>query len=277
MAFLLNHLIAEAVRYQGMDAFDIREATGGSATSFIDTGLEDKYGDDELKDGSIIVLRTAAQLAPMGEFSRISAWSEGTTLAAISTLGGSIASGDTCMIVSPEYPLRLLIELANDALRDCGEVSYQDDSTTTVADHKEYTLSAEYKNLIDVYVQGNKDDADINEWIRISRDDWYIEPSFGNTDTRIVFRDAFEAGYKLRFVYNGFHPEVKAYNSPISESIPKPLIVLMLADKIMQWYGVTNENSNYANKISAELERAKAMYPLRKEKKSSKFFTYRRL
>jgi hypothetical protein len=58
--------------------------------------------------------------------------------------------------------------------------------------------------------------------------------------------------------------------------IPFPLAVITLADKIMSWYGITAENQNAANRIISELEGAKRMYPIRRLKKDSRFFTLRK-
>jgi hypothetical protein len=272
MAFLLSDLLAEAIRYQGTDAFDIRIATGGSSTTIEDTLLEDKYEDESLNGGTIFVVRTESGLPPQGEFSQITNYSDADTLITFNELTDSIVAGDTVMIVTPEYPLPILIEEANDALRDCGEVSNVDILTTTVADITEYSLPPTCKNLIDVYYQAETDEDNNNMWDRI--DGWRIIPSEGNVPATIVFKSAFEAGHLLMFVYNGFHPVVSVYNSPISEAIPRPVVVLMLADKIMQWYGVNDYNRNYANKILDELAKAKAQYPVRREKKSTSFFTF---
>jgi hypothetical protein len=273
MAYLLNQLIRDAMRYQGADAFDIRIATGGSTTTMEDTAFEDKYGDDELKDGTLLVVRTALGLAPEGEFSRISGYVESTGIATFTpALTGSIASGDTCMIISPEYPVRLLIELANDALRDCGEVTFTDSSTTTVAGQMEYELNPAFKRLVNVYYQAKLDDADDNQWTRV--DGYKVIPSQGNVPAIIVFPNGFPDGHLLMFIYNGMHPVVSAYNSPINEAINPTLASLMLADKIIQWYGVTEENDNQANKINAELERATMLYPIRKIRPTTKFLTW---
>lgn len=273
MAYLLSNLIADAVRYQGIDAFDIRVATGGSSTTILeDTTLEDKYGDDDLKEGSVVVLRTASSIPPIGEFSRISAYSEEDMQATIVALTAPILSGSTCMIISSDYPLRVLIELANDALRDCGEINYIDTNTVTVEGALEYTLTSSWKHLVQVHYQDFLSDIDANNWIPVR---WKrIIPSSANVDATIEFYDAFPAGHSLQFVYNGIHPTVSVYNSPIDESISPSLISLMLADKIMQWFGVTDENRNYANKIIDELRTARLNYPVARLKRKDKFLVW---
>jgi hypothetical protein len=259
------------VRYQGTDAYDIRIATGGSASTFIDTNLLDKYGDDELLDGSLIVLRTSSGLSPQGEFARIMGYLETGTIATFdANLSFGISTGNTCMLISPEYPLRVLIEQANDALRDCGEVTSVDLSTVTVADVTEYALPAGFKNLLSVDFQTENTTTSINGWVPIT--DYYIVPSSANTNATLVFSAPFDAGYILRLTYNGFHPQLSVFNSPINEMIAPPLITLRLADKIMQWHGVTNENSNYANKILSELMTAQQIYPVRKLQHKTKFW-----
>lgn len=268
----LSNLIRDAMKLQGIDSFDIVIATDGSTTTLIDTTLEDKYGDDELKDGSVLVVRTVAGVAPEGEFSRISAYEEGSQIVTFSSISNAIVAGNTCMLISAEYPLRVLIELANDALRDCGEISGVEVSTTTVEGATEYPLPPGFKNLVGIYLQTVLLDTDNNQWAQIKPK--RVIPSAGNVSATLVFDEEFEAGYTLQFIYNGFHPTVSVFNSPINEAIKSPLIVLMLADKIMQWHGVTDENKNFANKILAELEEAKGIYPIRREIPVDKFLTW---
>lgn len=270
MAFTLSDLIRGAIRKQGIDAFDIRIATAGSTIMFEDTTLEDKYGDDELKDGTILVTKTAAGIAPQGEFARITAYSEGAMQASFAALTDAIAAGDSCMLISPEYPLRFLIELANEAIVDCGMVSMVDENTTTVANVTEYDLAPTLKNVVAVYVQTDTD-TDDNHWKKVVG--WRVVPSDGNVATKLVFFDSFSAGYKLQIVYNAFHSRIDAYNSPINEQIPEPLVTLFLADKIMEWHGVTDENRNSANKIQSELEDAKRMFPVKRIMKTMNVLT----
>jgi hypothetical protein len=272
MAFTLSNLIKDAIKIQGVDAFDICIATGGSATTLVDATLEDKYGDNELLDGTVIVVRTTDGLAPEGEFSRISAYSEADWQATFATLTASLGVGDTCMVISPEYPLRVMIELANDVVRDCGPINAVNEDTTTVVDDTEYSLPAEAKKLIAVYVQTHDDDTNDNQWVRV--DGWRIIPSEGNTPAVIVFDSAFDAGHKLQFVYNVEHPFMSAYNSAVNEAISPKVAVLKLADKIMQWYGVTDSNRQSANKIIADLETASDAAPTKRLAKKNKFFTY---
>ena len=269
MSYTLSNLIRDAMKYQGVDAFDIRTATGGGTTQFYDTNLEDKYDEDELKDGTILVLR-ADGAAPEGEFSRISAYTESTNLATIGTLTAGISSGDTCMIISAEYPVRTLIELANDALRDCGEITYHDDtSLDTLATVTEYTLPTGVKNLKSVCVQNSNTTTGENEWSTVTG--WKIIPGLAGAADVIVFSRPFSAGYDLMLIYDRQHPDVSAYSDYISESIQPPLIALILADKIMAWHGVTDENSNYANKILSQLEDAKRRFLIRRIKPMIKY------
>ena len=275
MSYNLSNLLRDAIRMQGQDAFDIRVATGGSATTLVDTTVEDKYSEDEMNDGSIIVLRTAINLAPQDEFARISAYSEEDSKWTFSTLTASVASGDTCMLVSPEYPIRVLIELANDALLECGKVDNIDETITTTTDTIEYSLPAVAKKLVNVYLQTKLSDSDDNGWTRVQMP--RIIPSAGNVDALMQFSAPFTAGYKLQLVYSAAHPTVSAYNSAINEGIEPQLIALMLADKIMQWSGVNNSNVNYANKIQSELMEAKRAYPILRTQKKTQFATFQKV
>jgi hypothetical protein len=272
MTYILSNMIRDAMRFQGIDAFDIRTATGGSVTTFVDTTLADKYGDDELMDGFVLVLRTTDMIAPLGEFARISAYVEATQTATIATLSAAIDSGDKIMICPSDYPLNVMIELANDALRDAGEISVVSTVTDAIADAREYTLPVAYKNLVSVDYQGVNDDTDDNSWVPVSG--YEVVPSAGGADALIILPYAIEVDYHIRFKYNSFHPEVSLCSDPINESITPPLGALTLADKIMQWHGVTNENSNYANKILSELNDAKRDYPVRRLKRKPQFFTF---
>ena len=276
--FKFTDLIQRGIRYQSTDAYDIRVATGGSTTTFVDTTMEDRYGDEELKDGTLIVIRDVNSAAPEGEFARIDSYSEATnTITLDTTLSDGIGTGDTCMIILPDYPLRILKEIANDALRDMGPMFGTANTTalTTLAGITEYDLSVDYagNNVIgDVYIQTNKE-TDNNQWEKIYG--WKLQHhTEGETPVTLILDREYDAGYTIWVVGRKYHYIIGDFDDYINDMVPEQLAILTYADKLMQWHGVDDSNINYANKIQAELAEAKRMYKVVRPPIPTKFLTW---
>jgi hypothetical protein len=266
----LTHLLQKA--YRRLKVARTSTATGGTTTTIVDTKLLDYLGDsnedDILNSGTAIIVRDAggAGAAPEGEFSRISDYDDGGTIT-VSTLTAAVASGDTYMYISPDFPLLDMIEIVNDALVYLGRIPKVYSSLTTAANQTEYTLPVALKgvDLHDIEVQGILTDANDNRYAPI--EGWQITPALPGT-TGILTVPQFAAGYILRIGYPGLHPRVSTYADYISEYIHPELATCAVAAHALQWYnsqrsGADDYWKQREDRAWNQLDIAKAIYPIK--------------
>jgi hypothetical protein len=271
-AFQLTHLLQRA--YRRLKVARTSTATGGSATTIVDTKLPeylaDSHENDILNNGSVIIIADAggAGASPEGKFSRISDYAatsaDGTIT--ISTVTDAVASGDTYMYISPDFPLLDMIEVVNDALVSLGRIPKVYSSITTVANQTEYALPVLLKGvrLSDIELQGILTDSDDNRYTSISG--WKITPANPGS-TGLITIPQFAAGYILRIGYPGLHPRVSAYSDYISEYIHPELATACVTAYALQWYnsmrgGADDYWKQREDRAWNQLDIAKANYPI---------------
>lgn len=279
MAFTLSNMLYGA--WAALGQTDETTATGGSTTTAIDTKLSGKYTDDDLVGGTIVVVRDAGGLgaAPEGEFARISAYSDGSQTFTIDTITTAIASGDRIGIVKPLYNLQVMIQRANEALREVGKIPLPDTSLTTVANQTEYALPVALKSarLIRVEVQTLKNVTGDNEWITIPN--WRVVPASPGS-TGLLILPSMIAGYTIKITYLGYHTAVNAFNDPISEYIDPRLAIKALELRALDWLisskgqSATNFELQRWNKAATEYDQLQAKYPVFKEVNYPKFAVF---
>ncbi len=271
--FQLTHLLQRV--YRRLKVARTSTATGGSTTTIVDTKLPDYLGDshenDILNGGTAIIIKDSAGAgaAPEGEFSRISDYaatsSDGTITT--STLTAAVASGDTYMYVSPDFPLFDMIEIVNDSLAYLGRIPKVYSSITTVANQTEYTLPVNLKgvDLHDIEIQGLLDDSDDNRYSPISS--WKITPANPGS-TGLLTVPQFPAGYILRIGHPGMHPRVSAFSDYISEYIHPDLAVACVKAHALEWYnGQRGGGDDFLrqreDRAWNQLDIAKASHPIK--------------
>ena len=268
--FQFTHLLQKL--YRRLKTAKVSQATGGSTTTVVDTKLPELLGDsnedDYLNNWTVIVIKDAAGAgaAPEGEFNRISDYDDAGTVTVPAALTAAVASGDTYMYASPEFPLYDMTEVVNDALVSLGNVVAYDTSITTADDQTEYTLPVKLKaqKLLGVEIQGITTDANDNRWVPVPG--WravYAAP--GTAGTLII--PQYASGYNIRITYLGLHSRVSAFADYISESIHPELAVAVCAAHALQWYNTqTNGNNKYMlqreDRAWNQLDIAKSMYPV---------------
>lgn len=235
-------------------------ATGGTTTTVIDTKLADELGDGNEDDiyngGTVIVVNDAggANAAPEGEFSRITDYEASTTTATFSpALTVAPASGDTVIIAPPDFPLYDMIEVVNDALKNLGEIPVPDTSLTTADAQTEYALpiALKGKELLDVLIQTNTDDADNNLFVQIPN--WRVMPTNAGS-TGILVLPQLASGRTLKIIYRGVHPRVDAYDENISEYLNPDLVHAAVFAHAMQWKNDSSLLSGGADNSTLQLE-----------------------
>jgi hypothetical protein len=232
MAYTLSNLLIDTLVRLGRLKASI--ATGGSTSTAIDTSIIGLDNDDDWKNGYLFVLSTTDGLAPIGEFKKISGYVSTTGTFSTSTFSASIGSGDRFGYSAPyEFPIDTMISLANLALSSLGDIALVDTTTVTVAGQTEYTHAIAWKRRkpYRLDIQTNSTSGDYR-WEQINFE--YIPAAPGSTGLLVLDTD-YDAGKYLRVWYDGVHPELTAYNSAISETIPPELIRSMMYEKVLEW------------------------------------------
>lgn len=276
MAYLASNLLQDAFRKIGITTTGV--ATGGSTSSVIDTGIGDRYTDNDMKDGSMFIIRDAAgaSAAPENEWGVISSYTQSTNTFVIPTLTAAVSSGDTYMFTMPFISLYEMLELANQALKSLGDIAAVSTSLTVVEGQTEYSLPVTMKreDIIRVEVQ-TVDDADANYWDRVS--DWDVIPATPGS-TGLIILPQLQSGRTIKIIYNGAHPTLTTYNSPISEPINPEIISNILVKEALGWYnGRTGGSENYwlqkENEYAQKVEISRVRFSVWKPSQSTKWFT----
>ncbi|KKL59593.1 hypothetical protein LCGC14_2213730, partial [marine sediment metagenome] len=156
---------------------EVTEATGGSTTTAVDTKLTGKgIGDSDYIDGFVSVIYADAA-APEDEFSRITAnIDDGSNVTfTIDALTAALASGDVFGYTLPTYPINILRELANAAMRMLGMINLVDTTTLdTAASTKEYTAAVDWKHKRPIMIdyQGKIGSSGVNDWVPFYDWEW---------------------------------------------------------------------------------------------------------
>lgn len=269
--FQLTHLLQKV--YRRLKVARTSTATNGSTTTIVDTALLDDLGDsnedDILNRGTVIIVKDAlgAGAAPEGEFNRISDYDDAGTITVPSAFTAAVASGDTYMNMSPDFPLRDMIEIVNDALVYLGRIPKVYSSLTTAANQTEYTLptALEGVDLTDIEIQGILTDSNDNRYEPISG--WKITPALPGS-TALLTIPQFASGYILRIGYPGIHPKVTAYSDYISPYIHPELATAAAVAHALQWYNSQRDGADdywkqREDRAWNQLDIAKATYPIK--------------
>lgn len=283
MAFLTTNLVQNILSELGQvePTFGLFDATGGSATTFINTNFanfENPPETDTLKNYLSIVVRDAAGAgaSPEGRWGVVSAYDDSTQTGTIATVTDAIASGDTIMLAKQDkFPLSQIMFSINRGLQDLGDVPTNSDETlTTVSGQEEYSVPVAVK-------RGLK-----QVWIEETDGYWYEVTDRRNELTGAgtaskLYLPLTISGRTIRLVYDGPHAVVSAYSSVINEYIHPSVATAVSILKLLEWYNRRDENqesdsyflwleNQYRDKI---LPKALAENPIPEAIKSPRFFS----
>ena len=139
----------------------VSTATGGSATTVVDTSRTES--NDTFNGGVVLLITDAdgASAAPEGEWADVEDWNLTTHTATISSLTAVVAPGDTYGI-AVGFPLDVLRGAINDELVRHKVVRYDKTSLDIVSGQSEYTLPSGIRadNLLNVYEETDTDSND---------------------------------------------------------------------------------------------------------------------
>lgn len=214
-------------------------ATGGSTASIIDATNRTE-DDDFWNGGTAWVVKDAggANAAPQGEYAKVTDFvkSTGTLSFATGAFTAAVAAGDIYVVGKKRYPIDIIVQQVNAALRENVKVPTADaTSLTTISNQREYTLPAAAQiKLLQVFIQTNDDDSDDNGWTTVR--DWEVTAgATGSADT-LVFSEQFDGGYKIKLVYLAPHPELHIYSDKLSERVPIQRLIYNATARCLNWY-----------------------------------------
>ena len=276
MTYKLTNLFQDGVALLGNSAYFRGTATGGSATTLVDTSLTEK-SEEDLKNGTVVIVRDAGGVvdaSPEGKLGAITAYTDSTwTMTFTPTMTELVAAGDEYMIVSPQFPLVDLRRIANLALQRVGTFKRWDTSITTADSQTEYTLPVALKltpQNLRVFVATDTDTNDYGwELVNGAR----IIPSAAGVAGTLVLPQL-TAGYTVGIEYETTHPIVYNYSDVVDDAIHPVLAQLLFATELFAWVGITDDNRDQANKILSDLSEAKRMFKLPRVTRSPNFLTW---
>lgn len=287
MAFLLTNLVQNILSELGQvePYFGMFDATGGSATTFVNTNFgsyENPPEQDVFKNYLAIVVRDAggASASPEGKWAVCSSYADSTYTGTIATVTDAIAAGDTIMLAKQDkFPISQIIFSINRGLESLGDIpGNADTSLTAAANQTEYSIPVSVKRgLKQVWVQGKTNDANDNQWVQIH--DRRNDPAVGGT-AATLYLPQISTGHTIRLIYDGVHPVVSAYSDVINEYIHPRVATAVSIIKLLEWFNRQDANQDAQGYFlwlegeyrSKYLPQALAENPIRKSVKSSRFF-----
>lgn len=243
MTFLASNLVQNIYNELGQvdPTFGLFTATGGSATTFINTNFanyENPPETDAFKNYLAIVVRDAggASASPEGKWSLVSAYADGTQTGTIATVTDAIASGDTIMLAKQDkFPLQQVLFSINRGLESLGDLpANSNTSLTAVTSTEEYSIPVAVKRgLKQVWVN------DGNYYNKVY--DYRTELAAGDTAATL-----FLCGYSgtIKLVYDGIHANVNAYSDVINEYVHPKIATAACVIKLLEWYNRQDANQD---------------------------------
>lgn len=287
MPFTASHLVQNILSELGQiePQFGLFDATGGSATTFINTNFanfENAPEQDVFKNYLAIVVRDAAGAgaSPEGKWSAVSAYADDTYTGTIATVTDAIASGDTIMLAKQDkFPISQILFSINRGLESLGDIPLNaDTSLLTVDGQTEYAIPVGVKRgLRQVWIQGYLNNPTDNQWVQVH--DTRNEHTTGGTASILYLPTMFSEGRIIRLLYDGIHPAVTSYSSVINEYIHPKVATCASILKLLEWYNRRDENQD-ANSYFLYLENeyrnrflpmALAENPIAKTRKTPKY------
>jgi len=278
MAFTLSDTLQAL--YKQLGQLNVSIATGGSATTVIDTKQIGLHRDNSWKDGAVFIIRDAAgaSASPEGKFERVSAYVNSTGTFTFATLTDAIASGDTFGFVSSYYPIYQMIQSVNDGLRSLGDMEFNDTTTLdTIDGDTEYSAAIAWKRTRPpkFWIQGRTGDAADNQWQEVTDYQW--EPAIAGSAGRLILNFYPIGSRDVKVRYKDKHGVVNAYNDPIDERITPKLVVAAAMVEALQWQnsrvqGADSYLLQLLNKSLQDLENAKMEVPIERTKRSRQMF-----
>lgn len=274
---LLGKLLEEVYIAVGLQVLR-RVATGGSATTVVDSAYANRKGDGFYAQGAnggyiVFISETTDGAAPVGQFGEVSSYTLSTTTPTftIPTLSAVVGAGDIYAVMKPQVQLYEMIGRVNEGLRRLGEMETVDISLTGLASTLVYNLPAGIRksNLLQIEIGNNTDG-----W----RDagGFSITSKAGTTQDQLIFThqppydSATAANQTFKIRYRGVHPTLTTYSNSVEKSVHDELAIAKCAETVMEHImnkrtGSYNDKTKVAfySNIVKRSEEAQMKHPVR--------------
>ena len=239
-------------------------ATGGTTTTLIDT-VSLTQPDDYWNKGTVWVIYDvgAAGATPEGTYTIVSDFDNTSNTATVGTIVAP-AAGDRYAIADEEFPLQMLIQAVNKAIRDAGDMQVDDiTSLDTAAAKTEYSLpTAASTDLREVWIQTKLNDANDFRWVELT--DWKIQRTAVGTGDLLILGQQPPTSRDLKLVYMAPHVSLNIYSDKLSESIHLERVVYRGAMHALKDYRKkTKDNTEWVKEAIDDYERLAATADIR--------------
>jgi len=233
--FQCTHLLQQV--YDALEQSIGLVATGGSATTIVDSTLTDTYQDDELNGYVAFVEYDAggAGAAPEGEWKSVTDYVASTFTMTTGTFTAAVAAGDFITLVpNTLFPINDVLRISNRALKHLGDVANVNTSLTTAASQTEYNVpsTVQYDQIVDIQYQTYTGDSDNNYYESV--DFKVIPPSAPGGTATFEIRQPI-SGRTIRIISTGQHADIRDYDDPISSDIHSAVAVAACALACAKW------------------------------------------
>ena len=261
----LGKLLEET--YMAMGFLRLRSvATGGSATSIVDTALATLYGTNAFKKHIFFISQTTDGASPQGKFGVLPAahYVAATQTFTIPTVTDAVGAGDIYSIMRPNLELYEMISKINLAMSKLPAVRLPNTSLTAAANTLEYTLPVATKGyeIQEVWI-GNATDG----WQKMTN--WKISPAApGSTETLVFntqpdYDGTTAANCTIKLIYLGKQTALSAYSDTISEKYPDELVYSACFLTALEYY-MTKKGLMVNRRWAPILQGARERYNLAK-------------
>ena len=254
-------------------------ATGGSSITLIDTVGLRLIENDYYNEGTLFILGTSDDEAPLKEFGRIKNFNQvNKTIRTYNTLTAAVGAADVYGVANRRFPLFLVSEKINNALYMDGYIPGEDTSITVVANQREYTLPVQVSRDLRQVLVSTNDDSDRNNWVPVLN--WDVKATATGTANLLVLGYDLEPGRTLWLRYAKQHADMDSATSELDEVVHPDRIVYAVCHEMLRWYRDKTRLRHLDDTIehlALKAERAKDLHPLPQlPARSSRIMRYNR-
>ena len=245
--------------YQSLGQLQVAQADGGSETTLVDGKLSPDSRDSDWVGAGVLILQAGGE-APEGEFAQVSGYASSTGTLTFDALAGAVEAGDTYGLTGLYYPLMQMIELANLALCELGDIPLVE-----VIPLDGCQVSWRHNRPYRVDIRAHSGESGEDGWETVFW--WEFVPAAPDESGWLNFDRDFGGGKDLRVWYHGRHSLINAYDDAIYEGFAPALAGAALTEMALRWQNsrLGGENSFLMqrwNDAKNELGRMKAGNPV---------------
>lgn len=237
-------------------------ATGGSATTLIDTGVTGQ--DDDWNQGPLFILEDAggAGAAPEGQYAEVTDWDKSTSTFTVATSAFTVApaANDVYAVASNKYPLDQMESVANRGLARLGDLPQIDTSLSSSGSLERYTLPvATVRRLERVFYRlfSTTDDEEPQEVVG-----WRVAPN-----GELILREAMPGSKTIELHYMAPHARLNTYDDALNSWVPLERAIaegvyLALRDRDRATDGTDRTVARQFTQATEELREARRRFPI---------------